>query len=490
MPFVTTLTRHLWPHTVCTQRGPTPWFTCPCCGALSWCLPLRSCASSTAGGRRIPSPVLLTQVGHQRRGDPPASQPAPTPPSPRTLTACHPCMFPTATSCNNLPPHACVRRALHRVGQSDGVEKTRYLVHSRAFPHPLPSPPPPPPPFAVDAPFSHPHPAHPACRRWPPTLAWVMAATACTIVSYVGALSLAPHQEARFLLPLGPLVCLLFGGAMWRPACDCTTHPAPDSTAVPARVQGHPCRLALSVAAVAFNLALAAFWSCAHQGGVHQVGPWLTSRWEAPCPDGTGGGSDGDGGSGRCRGHGRGGPGCALFYATYPPSRAVFWVPPGRPPPCIHDVPLGGDEALVAALQAAQSTASCGQGSPGAPGRRPGPRPPAHFVSAVPQAVRPLARHPQAPAGCNGTTSAGTGGSGPQCPAVLIAPECVADQVARSLPGATLLAAFWPHFSGECPSGPGPPGTWRLLAWDVPPSPDPGHDSCIAGPAPTPCNGQ
>ena len=205
-----------------------------------------------------------------------------------------------------------------------------------------------------------------------------------------------------------------------------------------------------------------------------------------------------------------------MFYGTYPPSRAALLVPAAGPASmlCIQDLQLVEDDALVAAV----ACDACHGGGAGAAGF---PEPPPVCASTSSHAVfrsvsvvhqvadNPLGGQPPSPdsdcgdlpeeqAGASPPTcasdacapsglAASVGAAGhcadlcaaqaaralapqaPPCVVLLVAPACVADQVARVLPNAHIVATFGPHFSGECPhgDGPGPPSTWLLHVYSL-----------------------
>ena len=163
----------------------------------------------------------------------------------------------------------------------------------------------------------------------PPSAAATAVALACCVAVPLAALSAAPHQEPRFLLPmLLPLASL--GGAA--------------ALASRRRV----------AAFVAFNAALAVFWGGAHQAGVlpaAAAAAQLAARWR----EGAQGASATTGALAALRAAPLAPRGCAegeaprceaLFWRTYPPPAALL--------PGCHVIDLAHTPAAALAAAAAQ----------------------------------------------------------------------------------------------------------------------------------------
>ena len=102
------------------------------------------------------------------------------------------------------------------------------------------------------------------------------AALGACILSGVACLSLAPHQEPRFLLPLTLPLALLFGSSVCatEPAAPGRVRPGPDAP----RAFGWRGAWGLSCRWLLFNLAMLLFFAGAHQSGVTRVLIWLAGR--------------------------------------------------------------------------------------------------------------------------------------------------------------------------------------------------------------------
>ena len=174
----------------------------------------------------------------------------------------------------------------------------------------------------------------------PPSAAATAVALACCVMLPLAALSAAPHQEPRFLLPmLLPLASL--GGAA--------------ALASRRRV----------VAFVAFNAALALFWGGTHQAGVlpaAAAASQLASRWPESTPATTmpmpmpGALAALHASPLAPRGCAAGeAPRCeALFWRTYPPPAALL--------PGCHVIDLAhtpADELAAAAARGGSGSADC-----------------------------------------------------------------------------------------------------------------------------------
>ena len=143
------------------------------------------------------------------------------------------------------------------------------------------------------------------------------AALGACILSGVACLSLAPHQEPRFLLPLTLPLALLFGSSVCatEPAAPGRVRPGPDAP----RAFGWRGAWGLSCRWLLFNLAMLLFFAGAHQSGVTRVLIWLAGR---------GGGDEGFAG-GLTRGD------AVVFFRTYMPPVGSLLLAPTAAPGCL-----------------------------------------------------------------------------------------------------------------------------------------------------------
>jgi len=143
------------------------------------------------------------------------------------------------------------------------------------------------------------------------------AALGACVLSGVACLSLAPHQEPRFLLPLTLPLALLFGSSVCatEPATPGRVRPGPDAP----RAFGWRGAWGLSCRWLLFNLAMLLFFAGAHQSGVTRVLIWLAGR---------GGGDEGFAG-GLTRGD------AVVFFRTYMPPVGSLLLAPTAAPGCL-----------------------------------------------------------------------------------------------------------------------------------------------------------